>query len=99
MQEVPSTYHQCLKFPFNGTEVVVPGDNSISIDTLSIAETLVPNNCSSSEPTPSLTDCAQKMKMMSLGMGEYTLDSMLLYRFPLGLMEGRLPKRNLLRLL
>ena len=39
------------------------------------AEILVPNNRSSSDPTPSLTDCAQKMKMMSLGMGEYTLDS------------------------
>ena len=75
MQAVPSTYHQCLKFPFNETEVVVPDDNSVSINTLSIAETLVPNNCSSSDPTPSLTDCAQKMKMMSLGMGEYTLDS------------------------
>ena len=58
MQVVPSTYHQCLKFPFNGTEVVVPGDNSMSINTLSIAETLVPNNRSSSDPTPSLTDCA-----------------------------------------
>ena len=75
MQATPSTYHQCLKFPFNGTEVVILGDNSMSINTLSTTKTLVPNNQSSSEPTPSLTDCAQKMKMMSLGMGEYTLDS------------------------
>ena len=75
MQAVPSTYHQCLKFPFNGIEVVIPGDNSMSINTLSTTKTLVPNNHLSSEPTPSLIDCAQKMKMMSLGMGEYTLDS------------------------
>ena len=75
MQIVPYTYHQCIKFPFNGTEIVVLGDNLMSINTLSVVETLVPHNRSSQEPTPSFIECEQKLKMVSLGMGEYTLDS------------------------
>lgn len=75
IQGIPSTYHQCIKFPFNGTEIVIPGDNSMSINTLFFADTLVPHNHSSHELKLSLTKCEQKMKMMSLGMGEYSLDS------------------------
>ncbi len=75
MRVVPSTYHQCIKFPFNGIEVVVPSDKSMSINTLSTNKTLVPHNCSYHEPTLSLMECEQKMKMMSLGMGEHPLDS------------------------
>jgi len=26
MKAVPSTYHQSLKFPYNGTEITIPGD-------------------------------------------------------------------------
>lgn len=26
MKAVPSTYHQCLKYPYNGTEITIPGD-------------------------------------------------------------------------
>ena len=47
----------------------------MSINTLSIVETLVPYNCSSHELTPSFIECEQKLKMMSLGMGEYNIDS------------------------
>lgn len=47
MQVVPSMYHQCINFSFNGIKIVVPGDNSMSINTLSIAEMLVPHNFSS----------------------------------------------------
>lgn len=56
MQAVPSMYHQCIKLPFNGIELVVPRDNLISINTLSIVETLVPHNLSSHEMTPSFTE-------------------------------------------
>lgn len=28
MQVVPSTYHQCLKFPYDGQEITIPADNS-----------------------------------------------------------------------
>ena len=70
MQVVPSTYHQCIKFPFNGTKIVVPNDNLMSINTLSTAKTLVPHNHSSDEPTLFFTECEQKLKMMSLGMDE-----------------------------
>ena len=47
----------------------------MSINTLTAVEMLVSHNCSSHELTPSFTECEQKLKMMSLGMGEYTLDS------------------------
>lgn len=26
MKAVPSTYHQCLKYPYNGTKITIPGD-------------------------------------------------------------------------
>lgn len=42
---------------------------------LSTAKTLVPHNHSSHELQPSFIECEQKLKMMSLGMGKCTLDS------------------------
>jgi hypothetical protein len=75
MQAVPSTYHQCVKFPHNGAEIVVPGDNAIAINTLTAAETFVPHNKPSPDHNASLVAMEQKLKMMSIGMGEYTLDS------------------------
>jgi len=45
MQEVPSMYHWCLKFPHNGVEVSIPIDINISCNTLQqSANTLVPHN-------------------------------------------------------
>ena len=26
MKAIPSTYHQCIKFSYNGVEVTIPGD-------------------------------------------------------------------------
>lgn len=77
MQFVSSTYHQCIKFLFNSMEIIIPRDNSISIKKLIISEMLVPHNFSSYNLNPSLKVCEQKLKMMSLGMGEYTLDSII----------------------
>ena len=54
MQAVPSTYHQCIKFPFNGTKIVIPGNNSMSINTLFVAETLIPHTHSPHKLEPSL---------------------------------------------
>ena len=34
MQVVPSTYHQCVKFSYNGTEICIPGDNTLSINSI-----------------------------------------------------------------
>ena len=43
MQAVPSTYHQCVKFPYNRIEICIPGDNTLSINSIS-ASTHVPLN-------------------------------------------------------
>ena len=75
MQAVLFTYHQCIKFPYNGTKVVIPGENSISINTLTTTEMSIPHNKPSHDPSVSLVVTEQKLKMMSIGMGEYTLDS------------------------
>ena len=75
MQVVPSTYHQCIKFPYNETEVVIPRDNAISINTLTMTETFIPHNKPAHDLHASLVATEQKLKMMSIGMGEYTLDS------------------------
>lgn len=56
MQVVLSTYHQCIKFPFNGIEVIFHGDKSMSINMLSIVETLL-HNLSSHKLQPSFTEC------------------------------------------
>ncbi len=53
-QVVASMYHQCIKFPFNGTEIVFPKDNSMCVNMLSISKTLVPHNRSSHKLTPFL---------------------------------------------
>lgn len=75
MQAVPSTYHQCVKFSHNGVEIVILGDNAITINTLTAAETFVPHNKPSHDHNASLIAAEKKLKMMSIGMGEYTLDS------------------------
>ena len=71
MQVVTSTYHQCIKFPFNGVVILIPGDKSM----LTIVDSLVPHNRPTSDIRPLLIECKKKMKMMSINMREYTLDS------------------------
>ena len=43
MKVVSSTYHQCVKFPYNGKEICILGDNTLSINSIS-ASTHVPLN-------------------------------------------------------
>ena len=50
MQVVPSTYHQCIKFLHNGTEVIILGDNAISINTLTTDEMFIPHNKPAHDP-------------------------------------------------
>ena len=38
-----STYHQCVDFPYNGIEICRPGDNTLSINSISVS-TYVPLN-------------------------------------------------------
>lgn len=66
-----------MKFPFNGAEIVIPRDNSISINTLATVESFFPQNWPSHDMGPSLASCEKQLKIMSIGMGEYTLDSII----------------------
>ena len=75
MQAIPSTYHQCVKFLHNGIEVIISRDNAISINTLTAAETFIPHKKPAHDPQASLAIAEQNLKMLSIGMGEYTLDS------------------------
>lgn len=75
MQAMPLTFHQCIKFPFNGTKVVIPGDSYISINMVTNSESLASHKRLTSEIRPTLVDYKNNMKMMSIGMGEYTLGS------------------------
>jgi hypothetical protein len=75
MQVVPSTFYQCIKFPFNGTEVLFLRDNSMSINMLTTTKSLVPHNRSTNDIKSMLVDYEKKLKMMINCMEEYTLDS------------------------
>lgn len=75
MHAIPSIYHQCINFLYNSTEVVIPGDLTIAINALVATKKFVPHNEPSVDPSTSLVATEKSLKMMSLGMGEYTLDS------------------------
>lgn len=75
MQAILPMFHQCIKVPFNGTEVLIPGDNSMSIKILTITKSLVLNNRVANEARPSLANYKKKIKMMRINVGEHTLDS------------------------
>lgn len=56
MQAVPSTYHQCLKFPFNGQEITILDDsnNPQYCNTLkSVQDTFVPHKREAITPSSS----------------------------------------------
>ena len=47
----------------------------MSINTFTIVKSLIPNNRVANEARTTLSYCEKKLKMMNIGMGEYTLDS------------------------
>ena len=49
---------------------MIPWDNTMSINNLTTTKTFLPSH----DPSASLLFVEQKLKMMSIGMGEYTLD-------------------------
>lgn len=93
MRAVPSTYHQCIKFPHNGVEVTVNGDPNPFIycnNLRSHTETIIPSN---REATPSSTyidpeslkpltskQGELRAKFQDKGMGEYTLNQTMFLR-------------------
>lgn len=44
IQVVPSTYHQCLKFPHNGVEVTIPIETTYPCNNIKQIESMVPHN-------------------------------------------------------
>jgi len=75
MQVVSSTYPQCVKFPYNGTEICIPGDNTLSINSIS-ESTHVPLNREEDDFDATLVECKYKFKSIDLGMGGYQLNSL-----------------------
>lgn len=95
MQAIPSTYHQCVKFPYNGQEISILANNNPfqHWNAMGAAQdSLVPHNRekqTSSAPDDhqeklkSLSmDFKQKMKIKEQGMGEYSFEPMCLTNLP-----------------
>lgn len=86
MQAVSSTYHQCLKSPYNGQEITIQGDpNPFSYcNTIKPKfEVIIQNNHAASPPTlqivptsiPSTSKVVEpKLKLKDQGMGEYSIE-------------------------
>ena len=75
MQAMPYTDHQCVKFPYKGTEICIPGDNTFSIN--SILESIhVPLNIEADDFDVALAKYKAKFKSIDLGMGGYQLNSL-----------------------
>ena len=49
MRVVPSTYHQCVKFPFHGSEVTIPATTSYTCNMLKATEKFVLANRESTD--------------------------------------------------
>ena len=49
MRALPSTYHQCVKFPFHGSELTIPATTTYTCNMLKDVETFVPTNRESIE--------------------------------------------------
>ena len=49
MYPMPSTYHQCVKFPFHGSEVTIPATTSNTCNMLKAIKTFVPTNRESTD--------------------------------------------------
>ena len=74
MQVVPSTYHQCIKFPHNGIEICIHRDSTLSVNNISVGSH-VPLNREANSSNVSLDQCKGKFKTLDLGMGDYKIDS------------------------
>lgn len=65
MQAVPSMYHQCLKFPYNGQDITIANSNNLEYcNTLNIVQdTFVPHNREA--PTPSSPNNEKQLNSLS----------------------------------
>lgn len=95
MQVVPSTYHQYVKFPYNGQEISISAGNNPfqHCNAMGAAQdSLVPHNMEKQTSSASnhhqkklkslSMDFKQKMKIKEQGMGEYSFEPMCLTNLP-----------------
>ena len=84
MKAVPSTYHQCVKFSYNGVEVTIPSDSDPFIFCASLRGTTtyqVPFNSEATpissskymDPDQLRTVIKGKIKIEDQGCGEYSM--------------------------
>ena len=74
MCTVPSTYHQCIKFPFHGYKVTIPTTTSYTCNMLKAIENFVPTNMESiGYHDKKLKQIEKSLKLMDIGMGEYQI--------------------------
>ena len=69
-----STYHQCVKFPYNRTKICIPRDSTFSIKLIS-KSTHVPLNREVDDFDATLVECKDKFTSIDLVMGGYQLNS------------------------
>ena len=83
MKAVPSAYHQCIKFLFHGSEVIVPANTSYDCNMLTkIPNSFVPTNRESIEfYNAKLQDMGKTLKLKYIGMGGYQIEPMLSITF------------------
>ena len=74
MCTVSSTYHQCVKFPFHGSEVTILATTSYTCNMLKAMENFVPKNRESTEYHENkLKEIEQSLKLTKTGMGTYQI--------------------------
>ena len=72
---MPSTYHQCVKFPFHVSEVTIPASTSYTYNMLKSTENFVPTNRESIDYRDNkLKKIKQSLKLKESGMGEYHIE-------------------------
>lgn len=78
MHAVPSTYHQCVKFPFHGSEVTIPATTSYTCNMLKATENFVPANRESTDYHDNkLKQIEQSFKLKETSTGKYQIEPVL----------------------
>lgn len=81
MKAVPSTYHQCLKFPYNRVEFSIHVDTNLPCNALTKGvDTFMPHNRATSideSPKDLMKNLEKKLKITNTGMDDYKIEPIL----------------------
>jgi hypothetical protein len=78
MHVMSSTYHQCIKLPFHGSEVTIPTTTSYTCNMLKAAESFIPTNRESTDYHDTrLKQIEQSFELKETSMGEYHIELVL----------------------